>query len=155
MPLYEGKYLRVLKKGPWEYVERTHSNEAVVILAVTDDDRVILTEQFRIPVGAPVIEFPAGLLKDPGSPEGETKEEAAIRELLEETGYQAEAVELLASAPPHSGARLGNRPLLRGLLREKDFAGRRRGLGKDHRSRNPFERGGRLASGDGGEGKAD
>jgi len=103
MLLYSGKYLRVLKKDHWEYVERTHSNEAVVILAVTEDKKVILTEQFRIPVGKDVIELPAGLLGDPGSVPGEAKEEAARRELLEETGYEAEEMELIASGPPSAG----------------------------------------------------
>ncbi|MFO1518835.1 MAG: NUDIX hydrolase [bacterium] len=101
--LHEGKYLRVISKDGWEYVERTHCNEAVVVLAVTDEGKVILTEQYRVPVGKNVVEFPAGLLKDPGAPAGETNEEAALRELLEETGYQAEEAELLAGGPPTAG----------------------------------------------------
>jgi ADP-ribose pyrophosphatase len=99
----EGKYIRVLARDGWEYVERVHSNEAVVILALTDDSKVILVEQYRIPVTSPVIEFPAGLFKDPGSPSQETREETALRELLEETGYQAEEVELITSGPPSPG----------------------------------------------------
>jgi ADP-ribose pyrophosphatase len=103
MRLYSGKYLRVLKKDNWEYVERTHSNEAVVILAITEDKKVILTEQFRIPLGKNVIELPAGLLNDPGSVTGETKEQAAMRELLEETGYEAQEMEFILSGPPSPG----------------------------------------------------
>lgn len=100
---YKGKYIRVIDQNGWEYVERVHHPEAVVIVAVTDDRKVILVEQHRIPVGKNVIEFPAGLLNDPDSPAGESREEAALRELLEETGYQAEAVELLLSGPPSAG----------------------------------------------------
>jgi ADP-ribose pyrophosphatase len=103
MLLYSGTYLRVIKKEQWEYVERTHSNEAVVILAVTEDRKLILTEQFRIPVGQDVVELPAGLLNDPGSVAGEKKEEAAKRELFEETGYEAEEMELITSGPPSAG----------------------------------------------------
>lgn len=103
MSLFEGKYIRVLSKNGWEYVERVHHPEAVVIVAVTDDQKVILVEQYRIPMGKNVIEFPAGLLNDPDSPAGETREEAALRELLEETGYQADDVEILMSGPPSAG----------------------------------------------------
>jgi ADP-ribose pyrophosphatase len=103
MILYQGKYLRVVSREGWEYVERVHCNEAVVILAVNDREETILIEQYRPPLAASVIEFPAGLLKDPDSPADETREEAAIRELLEETGYQAEDVELIASGPPTPG----------------------------------------------------
>src|SRR5262245_4723486 len=103
MTLFEGKYLRVVSREGWEYVERVHCNEAVVILAVNEKNQVILIEQYRPPLAASVIEFPAGLLKDPDSPADETREEAAKRELLEETGYRAEDVELVASGPPTPG----------------------------------------------------
>jgi len=103
MVLFQGKYLRIISREGWEYVERVHCNEAVVILAVNEKDQVILIEQYRPPLDAPVIEFPAGLLKDPDAPAHETREEAALRELLEETGYQAEDVELVAGGPPTPG----------------------------------------------------
>lgn len=43
---------------------------------------MLLQKQFRPPLGQVVIEVPAGLVD-----EGETPEEAAVRELREETGY--------------------------------------------------------------------
>src|SRR4030095_11781564 len=103
MSLFEGKYLRVISRDGWEYVERVHCNEAVVILAVSEKGEVILIEQHRPPLNASVVEFPAGLLKDPDAPADETREEAAIRELWEETGYRAEDVERVASGPPSPG----------------------------------------------------
>ena len=103
MALFEGKYLRVISREGWEYVERVHCNEAVVILAVNEKGEVILIEQHRPPLNTSVVEFPAGLLKDPDAPADETREEAAIRELLEETGYRAEDVEMVASGPPSPG----------------------------------------------------
>lgn len=49
---------------------------------------VLLEKQFRAPAGKIVVEFPAGLVDA-----GETVEEAALRELREETGYVGEVVQ--------------------------------------------------------------
>jgi ADP-ribose pyrophosphatase len=88
----EGKFVRLLKRGKWEYASRTRNIGAVVILAEYDD-KVILVDQPRVAVGARCIELPAGLVgdEDPSA----TVEETAIRELEEETGYTAESVERL------------------------------------------------------------
>ena len=93
--IMEGKFIRYLKKDGWEYVERPNCSGVVIILAVTDDNTLLFTEQYRIPLGKPVIEFPAGLVGDTED-RHETLEVAALRELLEETGYQAERVIPLA-----------------------------------------------------------
>jgi ADP-ribose pyrophosphatase len=84
---WEGKYIKVIKDGRWEYVSRTRGVSAAVILAV-DDGHVILVEQERVPLGRRCLELPAGLIGD--EQEGEDAEAAAIRELEEETGYRAE-----------------------------------------------------------------
>jgi ADP-ribose pyrophosphatase len=84
---YEGKYIKVTKQGTWEWVSRTRGVSAAVILAV-DDGRVILVEQYRVPLGRKCLELPAGLVGD--EQEGEGFQTAAIRELEEETGYRAE-----------------------------------------------------------------
>ena len=53
---------------------------AVVVLAVDDAERALVLEQYRHPVGARLVELPAGLLDEPG----EDPLEAAVRELREE-----------------------------------------------------------------------
>ncbi|POS87858.1 hypothetical protein EPUL_000217, partial [Erysiphe pulchra] len=77
----------------WEYAERqtrpkSSSVDAVGIVAILDlptGPEIVLQKQFRPPVNAVCIEIPAGLVD-----EGETPEQAAIRELKEETGYVGE-----------------------------------------------------------------
>ena len=49
---------------------------------------IILQKQYRPPVGKVVIELPAGLIDA-----GETPQQAAIRELKEETGYVGQVLE--------------------------------------------------------------
>lgn len=102
--LAEGRFLRLKRKNGWEYAERTGDGRAVVIVAMTDDGKVILVQQNRPAVGAACVEMPAGLVGDTPEFEGEPMEVAAERELLEETGYAAEQMELLTGGPPSPGA---------------------------------------------------
>lgn len=99
--LYEGEYLRLLRRGHWEYAERVNARGAVIIVAVTPDDRVLFVEQYRIPLQAPSIEMPAGLVGDVAGED--SFEAAARRELLEETGWHAGTVEMLMRGPTSSG----------------------------------------------------
>ena len=99
--IFEGKHVLVLENDGWEFVERKKGKSAVVILAVTDDNHVILVEQFRRPVNARVIDFPAGLVGDDGS--SDDPGETAKRELEEETGYVCAKVERLTSGPTSPG----------------------------------------------------
>jgi ADP-ribose pyrophosphatase len=84
--VWEGRYIKVVRQGTWEYVSRTRGVTAAVILAI-HEGHVILVEQYRVPLGARCVELPAGLVGD--ETEGEEIEAAAIRELEEETGYRA------------------------------------------------------------------
>jgi ADP-ribose pyrophosphatase len=101
--LYEGRYLNFRSAGSWEYVERRNISGIVGIVAVTDDQRIILTEQFRPPVNCRVIELPAGLAGDVLGSENEALAEAAKRELLEETGYEAASMRRLTEGPTSPG----------------------------------------------------
>ncbi len=100
--VYEGKYLRMVVDGHWEYAERTHGKGmAVIIIAVTPDDDVLFVEQYRVPLAARTIEMPAGLVGDDHA--NDTLEAAARRELIEETGWRADHVEVLLVGPTSSG----------------------------------------------------
>jgi ADP-ribose pyrophosphatase len=90
--MWQGKYVRAIKQGRWEYVSRTNDVRAVVIIA-EDDGKLILVEQHRFPIGRKCLELPAGLIGD--EEEGATVESTALKELEEETGYTAERVERL------------------------------------------------------------
>jgi ADP-ribose pyrophosphatase len=101
--LAEGRFARLVAKAGWEWVERISTSRAVIIVAVTDDEQLVLVEQFRIPLDRRVIELPAGLVGDGADIAREDPGEAAQRELLEETGYQADRLEYLAEGPSSSG----------------------------------------------------
>lgn len=101
--LHQGRFLRLVSRGGWEFVERTNAQGVVVVIAVTERGELILIEQERRPVGAPVIELPAGLSGDDPGAHGEELADAARRELLEETGYEAERLELVTRGPSSAG----------------------------------------------------
>jgi ADP-ribose pyrophosphatase len=99
----EGRHLRFVETDSWEYVERKKISGIVGILAVTPEGKLLLTEQFRRPLGRKVIELPAGLAGDVAGSENEKLAIAARRELLEETGYDASRFELLACGSVSAG----------------------------------------------------
>ncbi len=89
---WQGKYIRIVTRGGWEYVERCGGVGAVVILAETDG-KIILIEQSRVPLGGRIcLELPAGLV---GDEDDKSVEETAVKELEEETGFTADRIERL------------------------------------------------------------
>jgi len=94
-----GKYVNLSKRRGWEFVERKNISGIVAIVAVTDEGKIVLVEQYRPPMDKRVIELPAGLAGDAAGQESEALVVAARRELLEETGYEArEMIQLAAGA---------------------------------------------------------
>ena len=98
--LYKGKFLNMVREGVWEYCERVNQTSAVMIFACTPEGNVLLVEEYRPPIGTQSLCFPAGLSGDCG-PESDTI--AARRELLEETGYEADALHYLFTGPSSPG----------------------------------------------------
>ena len=86
---WQGQFIAAKTRGRWEYVSGTRGMKAAVILAV-EDDHVLLVEQWRVPLGRPCLELPAGLVGD--HEEGEDPLLAAGRELEEETGWHADTL---------------------------------------------------------------
>ncbi len=91
--VWQGRYLTTKIRGKWEYVARARGIRAAVILAIDDDNHVLLVEQYRVPLGRACIELPAGLIGDHHV--GEDDIAAAARELEEETGFRAGRMEFL------------------------------------------------------------
>lgn len=98
--LYEGKFLNLVRDGRWEYCERVNNTAAAMIFACTPEGNVLLVEEYRPPIAAQSICFPAGLIGDEGPESGEV---AARRELLEETGYEAMKMRYLFTGPSSPG----------------------------------------------------
>lgn len=105
--VWEGRFIRCVlltyrdssgQRRSWEAVERVNCDGIVVIIPVTTSGEFIFIRQFRPVLNRFVIEFPAGL-----NDRSEPLEKAAHRELIEETGYTSDRIELLAEGPVSSG----------------------------------------------------
>lgn len=68
----------------------------VNVIPTTDDGRIVLVRQFRHGIEAETLEIPGGMC-DPG----ESPEDAARRELHEETGYEARSIEPIGWVHPN------------------------------------------------------
>jgi len=85
----------------WVYFKGLEGPSAVAVAAFTRDNKIILTKQYRHPFRKLIHDLPAG-----GIQIDETSEEAALRELEEETGYTAEKLEWIGRftwAPSNMG----------------------------------------------------
>ena len=101
--LASGRFLKLVRRGTWEYATRTRPCRAAFIGAVTDDGHVLLTEEYRVPVNAWVVGCPAGLVGDLAGSESESLEVAVRRELVEEAGYEAADVQVMTAGPTSPG----------------------------------------------------
>lgn len=103
--LFEGRFIKLWgtefldKSGNshmWEWIDKA---DVVIILPITAEGNLVLIKIYRVPLERYVIESPAGLHDNPS----ESREEVAKRELLEETGYEADKLVALPSWPYRSG----------------------------------------------------
>ena len=102
--VFEGRRVSVrldevaLPSGHRRVYEVVEHPGAVAIVALTAERRILLVRQFRQPVGAELLEVPAGTIEP-----GEAPEACARRELVEEVGRAAERWERLAAYYPSPG----------------------------------------------------
>jgi ADP-ribose pyrophosphatase len=101
--LHQGRYL-TFRVDTIERADGTRGTRdivghpgAVAILAIDDQDRVLLVRQFRVAIGEVLLEVPAGTLDVLPDGSIEDPELAAPRELEEETGMRAGSWRLIAS----------------------------------------------------------
>ena len=100
------KWFQVVARHPPAFNEPHYSirtRDYVAVVAVNPKGELLLVRQFRPAVWATTLELPSGHVEL-----GQTPEQAARAELLEETGHEAERFELLGDLSPDTG-RLGNR----------------------------------------------
>lgn len=88
--IYDGKVMKIIRyeivtaNSYKSFREVVVHNGGVVIVALTNDNKIILVKQFRYPLKRTILEVPAGKLEKDENPD-----DAAKRELEEETGYRA------------------------------------------------------------------
>ena len=88
--LYDGRIFRVTLDEIKDVYGNDNIREVVIhnggvgVVALDDDDRVLMIRQYRYGAGEVLLEIPAGKLEL-----GEQPMECGLRELIEETGYKA------------------------------------------------------------------
>ncbi|MEK4908084.1 ADP-ribose pyrophosphatase [Niallia circulans] len=96
--IYSGRIIQVqvdeveLPNGKTSTRELVKHPGAVAVIAITDDNKLVMVEQYRKPLEKVIVEIPAGKLE-----KGEEPALCARRELEEETGYECETLELVSS----------------------------------------------------------
>ena len=93
---------------------------AVAIIAITDENKLVLVEQYRKALQRTIVEIPAGKLE-----KGEEPLECAKRELEEETGYECKSIELVTSfyTSPGFADEIVHVYLATGLTKKENAAG--------------------------------
>lgn len=89
------RYRHPLDRREGEFVV-IETNDWVNVVALTDDDRMLLVRQFRFGIHDFTLEIPGGVIET-----GEDPVAAGVRELREETGYAGRSARLLAQVRPN------------------------------------------------------
>ena len=95
---YQGTILKMYEdtvevnghQAKWDFI---HHDGAAAVLPVTEDGKILMVRQYRNALERETLEIPAGGLNGREEP----TDQAAMRELQEETGYHTDHVELLTS----------------------------------------------------------
>ncbi len=94
--VYEGRAIRLrvdtvrTAGGRQTTREVVEHSDCVAVIAVDDEDNILLVSQFRKPIEKELLEIPAG-----GIDPGETPEDCVRREMREETGFLPQKIERL------------------------------------------------------------
>lgn len=94
--LFQVRYdwMRNPRNGAEERMVILEGRDSANVVALTSDNQMLLIRQFRFGIGADTLELPGGLMEA-----GEELQDAAARELIEETGYSSENWEYLGKVP--------------------------------------------------------
>lgn len=97
--VYKNNWFSVAKEDNWHYLIEKNSNNGAVILILEDNKNFILVKNYRKAINKIVIELPRGYGEN-----NETSLDTALRESLEETGYQIHRKNItkLGSVNPNS-----------------------------------------------------
>ena len=90
LKIYEDTVIANGHEAHWDYI---HHDGAAAVVAVADDGQLLMVRQYRNALERETLEIPAGGLNGREEP----TDQAAMRELQEETGYHTDHVELLTS----------------------------------------------------------
>ncbi|HWJ78176.1 MAG TPA: NUDIX hydrolase [Niallia sp.] len=124
--IFSGRIIQVqvdeveLPNGKTSTRELVKHPGAVAIIAVTDDNKIVMVEQYRKPLEKTIVEIPAGKLE-----KGEEPSLCAKRELEEETGYDCQSLELISSfyTSPGFADEIIHVYLAKGLSKKENAAG--------------------------------
>lgn len=118
--LHENKFFRMMFNGYYHYLDPVRYGRGVITVPLLPNGDLVLVRLRRAPALGFCLEFPRG-----GVEENESLEEGAVRELWEETGFDAVpgATASLGKVAPDSATLNGATPVLLVPLQERAQAG--------------------------------
>lgn len=124
--IFSGRIIQVqvdeveLPNGKTSTRELVKHPGAVAVIAITEDNKLVMVEQYRKPLEKVIVEIPAGKLE-----KGEEPALCARRELEEETGYDCKSLELVSSfyTSPGFADEIIHVYVAKGLTKKEDATG--------------------------------